>query len=151
VPAGRTLSAAIALGVPCIYVEGSGGASLDQRELDLYVGGVLRVLADLGMLGGDPAPGRVRKVIRGGDGNLDAGVTAPYGGRFVAARAAGDVLATGELIGEIVDEAGISVAEITAPSDSTLVFLRRTARITEGERVCALAPPAVTWEENNAP
>jgi uncharacterized protein len=145
VPAGRTLSAAIALGTSCIYVEGSGGASLEQRELDLYVGGVL---ADLGMLAWDPPAGRLASVIRGGGGNLDAGVTAPCGGRFVAARAAGDVLAAGERVGEIVDADGVCVAEITAPSDSTLVFLRRFARIDQGDVVCALAPPAVAWEES---
>ena len=150
VPPGRTLAAAIALGIPCTYVEGSGGASLDERELDLYVGGVLRVLADLGMLAWQPHPGRPRRVIRGGSGDLDAGVTAPCGGRFVAARDAGDVLGPAELVGEIVDETGRSVAEVRAPSDCTLVFLRRAARIAEGEVVCALAPPAVPWNEENA-
>lgn len=146
-PAGRTLSTAIALGIPCIYAEASGGGGLDRRQLELYVGGVMRVLADLRMLDYEPPPGRLERVIRGGDGDLDAGVTAPCGGRFVAARDAGDVLATGDLIGEIADEAGVPVAEITAPSESTLVYLRRTARIAAGERVCALAPPAVAWEE----
>jgi N2-acetyl-L-2,4-diaminobutanoate deacetylase len=149
VPPGRTLTAAIALGIPCIYAEGSGGASLDQRELDLYVGGVLRVLADLGMLAWQPPPGRLHRVVPGGSGDLDAGVTAPCGGRFVAARDAGDVLASGELIGEIVDETGRPVAAITAPSDCTVMFLRRTARIAAGEKVCALAPPAVPWNEES--
>jgi N2-acetyl-L-2,4-diaminobutanoate deacetylase len=149
VPPGRTLAAAIALGIPCIYAEGSGGASLDERELDLYVGGVLRVLADLDMLAWQPPPGRLHRVVPGGSGDLDAGVTAPCGGRFVAARNAGDVLASGEPIGQIVDETGRSVAAITAPSDCTVVFLRRTARIAAGERVCALAPAAVPWNEEN--
>jgi predicted deacylase len=150
VPAGRTLSAALALGIPCIYAESSGGGSLHQRELDVYVDGVLRVLADLDMLAWQPPASRPERVIRGGSGNLDAGVTAPCGGRFVAARDAGDVLASGEPIGEIVDETGRCVAAITAPSDCTLVFLRRTARIAAGEKVCALAPPTIPWSEENA-
>ncbi|MEN3284527.1 MAG: hypothetical protein V7607_5667 [Solirubrobacteraceae bacterium] len=145
-PSGRTLSTAIELGIPCIYVEGSGGGSVERDELDVYVGGVLRVLADLEMLSWEPpiGPG-LRRVVRGEGGNLDAGITTPTSGRFVSASAPGDVLAAGDHIGEVVDALGRTAAEISAPADCTVMFLRRTARIEAGEVLCAVGPPAVAW------
>lgn len=145
---GRTIATAISLGIPCIYVEGSGGGSVEQAELDVYVGGVLRVLADLGMLAFEPpASTGIERVVRGGGGNLDAGLLAPCGGRFVAACAAGDVLAAGARVGEIVDEAGSRAVELIAPADCTVMFLRRAARIDAGEVVCAFGAPAAPWGE----
>jgi predicted deacylase len=145
---GRTVSAAFDLGIPSIYVEGSGSGSLEQPELDTYVNGVLRVLEGLDMLAlGPRARSRPERVMRGGDGDLDAGIAAPVAGRFVARSTAGAVLAAGAPIGDIVDDDGRSVASIIAPRAATVVFLRRTTRIGLGEVVCALGPPAVSWED----
>ena len=143
---GRTISTALDFGIAGIYVEGSGGGSLEQEEIDLYVHGVLNVLADLQMASSqstsEPGP---RQLIRGGGGDLDAGIAAPCGGRFVAWRKPGETLFEGDVIGEIVDQTGPTVAVVTTPVDATLMFVRRTARIAAGEVVCALGPRAVPW------
>src|SRR4051794_4881608 len=46
----RSLSAAQALGIPAIYVEGSGGAALTRADLVTYVDGVLDVLGSYGTI-----------------------------------------------------------------------------------------------------
>jgi predicted deacylase len=142
-PPGRTISAALERDIPCIYVEGSGGGSLDRDEQERYVEGVLNVLADLGMRarGLRVAPALPR-VMRGAGGDLDASILAAVSGRFVAAAAAGARLAAGDPIGEILDEDGRTAAEIFSPADATLIFVRRTARIAAGEAVCSLGPLA---------
>jgi predicted deacylase len=144
---GRTVSAAFALGIPSIYVEGSGGGSLEQAELDVYVDGVLSVLAALGMTAPQTVRRRPLRIIPGGSGDLDGGIAAPAGGRFVARSAAGAVLTAGEPIGDLVDEDGATISTIVCPRDATLVFVRRAARIQAGEVVCSLAPPSVPWED----
>ncbi len=151
-PPGRTLSAALERGIACIYVEGSGGASLERDEQERYVQGVLNVLADLGMLAGERAAAVAApsQVLRGAGGDLDASIVAAVSGRFVAAARAGAQLAAGDPIGEIVDEDGRTAAEILSPADATLIFVRRTARIAAGEAVCSLGPPATAPAEAGA-
>ncbi len=143
-PPGRTVSAALERGIACVYVEGSGGGSLQRDEQARYVQGVLNMLADLGILAGDRAPALSPppRVMRGAGGDLDASIVAAVSGRFVAAADAGAQLAAGDPIGAIVDEDGRTAAEIRSPADATLIFLRRTARIAAGEAVCSLGPPA---------
>jgi predicted deacylase len=151
-PPGRTVSAALARGIACVYVEGSGGGSLQRDEQERYVQGVLNVLAELGMLarGGLVAASEPPRVMRGAGGDLDASIVAAVSGRFVAAAGAGAQLETGDAIGEILDEDGRPVAEIRSPVDATLVFVRRTARIAAGEAVCSLGPPATDPAEGRA-
>jgi predicted deacylase len=145
---GRTISTAVELGIPSIYVEGSGGGSLERDELELLVDGVLGVLAELGMTASrrEPRP-RPGRLVRGGGGDLDAGLAAPCGGRFVAGRRPGEAVTAGDSVGEIVDDRGDTVADLVAPADATVMFLRRTARIAAGEVVCALGAPAIPWSE----
>lgn len=136
---GRTLSAAYALGVPAIYIEGSGGESLEEAEVRSYVDGVLDVLAGLGMLDRPAAPMRPHRVVHGGGGDLDAGTTATHAGRFVADCGAGDELTTGDRIGRVLDESGTPLQDVVAPGRAPVMFLRRTARVLPGEVLCSLA------------
>jgi predicted deacylase len=150
-PPGRTVSAALERGIACVYVEGSGGGSLLADEQERYVGGVLNVLADLGMRAHTVrATSTPPRVMRGAGGDLDASIAAAISGRFVAAVGAGAQLAAGDPIGEIVDEDGRTAASILAPADATLIFVRRTARIAAGEAVCSLGPPATELAEGGA-
>lgn len=136
---GRSISAAYALGIPAIYVEGSGGGSLEEMELESYVAGVLDLLADLEMLDREPRPLQPRIVLRGGGGDLDAGMVAEYTGRFIANCAAGEVLRAGQTIGRVLDLDGRAVQEVLAPNRVAVMFLRRNARVHTGDVLCALA------------
>ncbi|HET8591681.1 MAG TPA: M14 family metallopeptidase [Nakamurella sp.] len=132
---GRSLSAASAMGIPSLYVEGRGGGRVRQRDLDCYVNGVLRVLVHLGMLDPDqvdlPAPDPVTVVA--GDGNTDEGITAPAAGFFVTATEAGAAIGAGATIGTVVDVDGRALARITAPVDGVVMLLRRSARVQQGD------------------
>lgn len=152
VPPGRTVSTALELGIPCIYVEGSGGGSLEQAELDLYVDGLFGVLSDLGMTA-LPLPSRPNpeRIVRGAGSDLDVGIAATCSGRFVTRRQAGEILEAGDCIGEIVDDTGRTAATITTPEKATLMFVRRAARIAAGEIVCALGGPATPWSVEARP
>ena len=112
---GRSLSAALDLGIPGIYVEGSGGGALARAEVATYVDGVLDVLADYGILGPRaPRPPTSRWVV-GGDGDVDASVATSTDGWCVTAVTAGDTVAEGDLIAEIIDADAAVVERIVAP------------------------------------
>jgi predicted deacylase len=148
IAAGRSLSAAADLGIAGVYVEGSGRGSLEETEVQLYVGGVLNILADLGMVELPPRrAGCARRIVRHGGGDLDAATRAPCDGRFVAHRHAGETVSNGDFIGTIVSADGSVAAEMRAPSDGTVMYLRRTARIAAGDTLFALGSPATPWSD----
>lgn len=139
-PPGRTLSAAADLGIPAIYAECSGGAGILADELDVYVTGVLAVLEELGMV-----PETFRREPRHqsrwvfGRGDLDAGVQSKHDGFFVSGTAAGAVLASGDVIGEVYRYDGRLLEVVEAPHDGMVMFLRRQARVRAGDALFALA------------
>ncbi|WP_051426267.1 succinylglutamate desuccinylase/aspartoacylase family protein [Jiangella gansuensis] len=135
---GRSLSVAAQAGIPAIYAECSGGGSIRAHELDTYVAGVLRVLAELGMLpssGDRPAPPRWVH----GQGDLDTGAAAGGHGFFVSSVRAGDVVRRGEEIGRFHDHDGESAHPVVAPGDGMVMFLRRQARTATEDVLFVLA------------
>ena len=135
---GRSLTAAIELGVPAIYVEGHGGRSIRADELRGYIDGVRRLVHLLGMLADAPPrshdPVRVR-----GAGNTDAGILAPSAGYLVVGNRVGDTVERGDVIARIVDVAGTHLADIIAPNAGVLMLLRRDALVSAGDTVCIVA------------
>lgn len=158
---GRSLSAAATLGIPAIYAEAGGGGEVRGAELDAFVAGTLRVLTSLGMLAtpgtpGTPAtagaisgsdrprdcvslaPPAERGFIRGGDGDLDASLTAAADGVFVTRTSAGAHVRAGDPLGELWD--GDRRAAIVSPRDGIVMFLRRDARVSTGDALALIAP-----------
>ena len=139
--AGRSLTVPAARGRPAIYAEGPGGEAVDSGLVDSYVGGVLRVLASLGLLADRPPPSRQSptRIVSGG-GDLDRDVlTFAAGGLFVANVAAGDAVATGQPLGEVVDVHGRTRQVLRARRAGRVMFLRRAAQVRPGDVVAALA------------
>lgn len=134
---GRSLSAASELGIPSIYVEGHGGGQLRQTDLDAYVGGVLRVLAHLGLIDEGPVPEQSTVVT--GDGNTDEGIVANFDGYFVSRRETGEVLRAGDVIGTVVNEDLQPLGEACAPGDGVLMLVRRNARVVAGDTLAIVA------------
>ena len=136
---GRSLSAAAELGIPAIYVEGHGGLSIRAGELQGYVDGVMRVLHVLGMVAEAPrathSPVRVR-----GDGDTDAGITAPADGYLVARHTAGDHVERGDVMAQVVGLDATPLADVVAPTAGSLMLLRRDARVRTGDTVGIVAP-----------
>ncbi len=135
---GRSLSAAEALGIPSIYVEGRGGGQVRWHDLSCYIDGVARVMKSLGMI--DAAPEGYRSVVVTGDGNTDEGIPAPTTGYFVTAVHVGDDVERNALIGEILDEEGQSTSRVLAPTAGVVMLLRRRARVRVGEITAIVAP-----------
>jgi len=138
---GRSLSAAAALGVPSLYVEGRGGGQVRQDDLDTYVAGVLRVLEHLGMLDDAPPPA-AEPVWVTGDGDTDGGVQAAVSGYLVTAVDVGDHVGAGEPLGQVVDADGQTLATVPSPQDGIVMLLRRNAEVDPGDTLAIVAAPA---------
>ena len=149
---GRTLTVMHERGLPAVYAECPGGATVDARWSAAYTDGVLRVLDLLGMLDGPApapaAPGRQRHVT--GGGNLDVDVLrAARAGLWQRAQQAvpGEPVSAGQPLGELLDVRGRVLETVAAPRDGVLMLLRREAPAVVGDVVAGLAdeegaPPA---------
>ena len=135
---GRSLTAAVALGIPAIYVEGHGGLSIRAGELQGYIDGVRRVLHLLGMLADAPPRSHVPVRVHGA-GNTDAGILAPSAGYVVVSNRVGDAVRRGDVLARIVDVAGDHLANVIAPQSGVVMLLRRDALVSAGDTLCIVA------------
>jgi predicted deacylase len=135
---GRSLSAAAELNIPSIYVEGRGGSQVRNSDLECYVSGVKRILHSLGMLACAPAP-TLDSIRVEGDGNTDAGITAPVGGYFTTLVSVGDQVEVGDLLGEILDLNAMPVAQIRAPQAGVMMLVRRLAPVNVNDTLAIIA------------
>ena len=143
---GRSLSAAADLGVPSIYVEGSGGGGLAGADLDIYFQGLTRLLAHLGMSEPTLDPVGASRWLRGDDGDVDASLAATVAGYCVTRCVAGQVVAAGEVIAEIIDDDSRVVQQILNPRPvhATVMMLRRTAAVLAGDAIAMIGPAPTT-------
>ncbi|CAB4925364.1 unannotated protein [freshwater metagenome] len=142
---GRSLSAAADLGVPSIYVEGSGGGGLAGTDLDTYVRGLTRLLAHFGMGHETPGPHIESAWLSGDDGDVDSSLASDVAGYCVTRSVAGDVVSAGQVIAEIIDDAARVVQEIVnpRPGPATVMMLRQTAIVTPGDAIAMLGPAPI--------
>lgn len=139
---GRSLSAALALDIPGIYVEGGGGGALLRREVLHYVDGVERVLRSFGNLPRQQsAAAPPTRWIDGGDGDVDASSHTPVDGWCLTAVEAGDEVRPGDLIAEIIDEHAEIIERIVAPERATVMMIRRRAEVVAGDGIVMYGPP----------
>lgn len=140
VHSGRSLSAAAALGVPSLYVEGRGGRQIRADDLALYRAGVWRVLSDLDMLAPDAdVPAASAGLMVTGDGDTDGGVLAPTDGYLVVDCAAGDVVEQDTVVATLVDGEARVLHEFRAPHRAAVMLVVRAPRVRQGETVLILA------------
>ncbi len=131
-PPGRTGSFALAQGIPFIYTEAAGGGGAQRAVIDCFREGVLRVMVALGMLPGPPPAPRHRELWHGG-GDTDTMVAATVDGLFRTHIRAGEYVAAGTLVGEILDPFGGVIERLIAPRDGALPFIRRVPRVRAGD------------------
>jgi predicted deacylase len=140
VPAGRTLSAAHAAGIPSIYAEAAGGGTVTAAHVEAYVAGVRRVLALLGLLDSDDAapPPPSRRLV--GEGNLDVpAMTAPFDGVCEMFVAPLDSIEPGQHVATVTDPLTGVHAEVISPAAGVVVLARRGARVARSENLVVLA------------
>lgn len=135
---GRSLSVAYDLNIPAIYTEAGGGRSVWHDELQGFTDGVRRVLHSLSMLeNAPPVINTSTRVV--GDGNTDAGITAPIPGYLVMHVATGEPCEKGQIVADILDLNAATRCHIAAPNDGYLMMRRREARVNTGDTVLIFA------------
>jgi len=140
---GRSLSVALAAGVPCVYAECGGGGEVRPPDLLAYREGVARVLAHLDMLPSRaPAPPPTLRLTS--DGNVDLALSAAHSGILVQRAALLDRVEPGDLLGTLVDDVGNTLQELRAPFQGIIVMTRRTARMAAGDGAYLLATEEVS-------
>jgi len=144
---GRSMSAAAMLGVPSIYVEGSGGGGLIGSDLDIYCHGLLRIMHWLGMTDTAPGPAEPPTLLTGGDGNTDASLPCSVAGFCVTRVRSGALVATGTPLADILDDDGLVAEQIRSPQEGIVMMLRRSAEVNPGDGIVMLGPlPADSCE-----
>jgi predicted deacylase len=132
IPPGRSISAAMALGIPWLYTEAPGGGFARRDDVACFRRGILNLMRHLGMVEGTPeVQENVLHLV--GDGNLDIVTQAPVGGLFLPKVAVSDRVRKGDLLGAIVDLFGNTLATINARMDGVVIMLRRIQRVQVGE------------------
>jgi predicted deacylase len=148
---GRSLSVARDANVPAIYAEHGGGGAMRQRGIEDYVDGLLNLLAELDMVGGDtPArPSRVTHVVedeRDRSGHLQVQHPSPADGLFEPAVELGASVRAGDPIGTVSDVFGERVDTVRARETGVVLMLRAFNRVREGDALAAVAPADRTVE-----
>lgn len=134
IASGRTVSAAMDRGVPCLYAEARGAGRIHPDDLSVYREGVWRLLQHLGILGGDRdeiAP-EVRLI---GDGNIDEGAAASQRGFLQSAVSLLEDVQEGQLLGRLVDLWGRTLEEYVAPREGVVVLIHACPLVHAGEPV----------------
>lgn len=133
---GRSLSAAREAGVPAIYAEYAGGGDCRAADVAHCAEALQRVAAALGML--EPAPqlpfeGALVQDDSDQAGHLQAQGRAPASGFFRPRVKILDRVRRGDLLAEIADPLGRTLARIEAEQDGRVVMLRKTRYLRQGE------------------
>lgn len=140
VPAGRTLSAAHAAGIPSIYAEAAGGGTITPEHVDAYVAGVRRILVSLGALDARESTPGAPPVRLAGGGDLDQpAMVAPFDGVCQTAVRPLDVVTAGQVVAVVTDPLSGTRAEVTASAAGVVVLARRGARVARSENLVVLA------------
>ncbi len=132
VPPGRTISAAIDHGVPCLYTEAAGAGRALPEDVDCFIHGVLNVMHHLNMLAGEPAAVPPPQHLVG-DGNMDEIMSAPVAGFFRPHVELLQAVQTGQLVGTIHDPLGTLLAELHAEKDGIVIMRRGVRRVHSGD------------------
>lgn len=138
---GRSLSVARDAGVPAIYAEYLGAATVTNVGVDLYVEGCCNVMASLGLLDQPPEPSAVRWVVedmRTGSGHMQRCYPAPMSGCFESAVHLGQSVQAGDLVGFVVDPLGHVRHEVRANEGGLVLVLRTFPAVQQGDSLAVI-------------
>jgi predicted deacylase len=122
-------------GIPVVVYEGGEADRFNETAIGAGVDGVLRVLADLGMRTGDPAPPvATTTVVR-----HTHWVRARRTGILRSPVRAGQRVARGEVLGIIADAVGDSRATMKAPFDAVVIGHTQHPLVNRGDALWHLA------------
>lgn len=139
---GRSLSVARDAGVPAIYTEYLGAATMSPQGVTDCLDGCLNVMAELGFLNRRLAPNRVAHVIEDHapqSGFMQICNPAPVTGFFEPVVKLGDSVQKGQPLGSVVDVLGGERHVIPADVSGIVLVLRTFPRVRQGESVGVVA------------
>ena len=132
IPPGRSITAALELGVPCLYTEAAGAGRARPQDVNCFTRGVLNVMQHLNMLAGEPAAAPTPQHLLG-DGNMDEVMSAPMAGYFRPRVALLQEVQSGQLVGTIHDPLGAVLAALHAEKDGIVIMRRGVHRVHSGD------------------
>lgn len=129
---GRTISAAIQLGIPWLYTEAPGAGRTRPEDVACFKQGVINVMRHLGMLPGEPVLQPVRRHLFG-SGNLDRPVLAGASGYFIADVELLEEVEAGQPLARILGAYGEVLEVLHAPRSGCVGMLRGLPMIHAGD------------------
>lgn len=139
-PAGRSISAATAMGIPSLYSEAPGGGRCDPDVVACFRDGVLNVMTHLGMINRAPRQRRLTHHLLG-DGNLDTVIDAPVAGFFQPEVSLLENVKRSQRLGAILDLTGAELAPVKADIDGVVIMLRGIPPVQVGDGVAHITQP----------
>ncbi len=139
-PAGRSISAATAMGIPSLYTEAAGGGRCDPDVVACFRDGVMNVMAHLGMIKMEPILRRLTHHFVG-DGNLDTVIQARVDGFFKREVSLLENVKRSQRLGAILDPTGAEAAQVDADQDGVIIMLRGIPRVQAGDGVAHITQP----------
>jgi|SoiMethySBSTD1v2_1073268.scaffolds.fasta_scaffold1062077_2 predicted deacylase len=122
VAAGRTVSAAIARGIPALYAEARGAGRINPGDLLCYRRGIDNLMRHLEILPGEPEiPDAPRHLY--GDGNIDSSVSSSQRGFLIPSVELMEPVAKGQPLGVLVDVFGNELEKFVAPREGVVVLI----------------------------
>ena len=124
------------MGVETLLYEAGEGLRIDEGAARLGVAGILRVMAELGMIPAGSLPRSRPKTLQCGRSEW---LRAPAAGLVAMAARIGDKVQAGDLLGTISDPFGETETEILAPKAGILIGALTLPVANEGDAVFHLA------------
>lgn len=138
---GRSLSVARDAGIPAIYAEYLGAASVSAAGIDRYIEGCRNVMASLGMLEEEPQSNAVRWMVedpRPQSGHMQRCYPSPAAGCFEASVSLGQRVEPNQMLGWVVDALGQTRREVRANESGLVLVLRTFPAVNEGDSLAVI-------------
>ncbi len=132
VAAGRTVSSAIARGIPALYTEAFGAGRIAPGDLVLFTRGLRNLLRHLQILAGEPdrVPCEYHLI---GDGNIDQSVSSAKRGFLIPRVELLQPVAEGEELGVLLDLHGKIIDRFVAPCAGLVGLIHACPKVEAGE------------------
>jgi predicted deacylase len=137
---GRSEGRTVSVVEHAIYTESPGMGPANQRTVNAYCDGVLRVLQSLDMVASAPAPPDRPQIFVTGGGDLDRDMTTVgVDGAFLVAVSRGEWVEEGTLLGTVIDLHGQVLEEHRADGAGWVMALKARSPVSAGDLVVCLA------------
>lgn len=135
---GRTISMAAELRIPWLYTEARGGGRIDDRDLEVFRRGTVRLLRHLAILPGEAPLTRAEHHLSG-DGNGDAALRATTRGFLVPHVRLLEYVVAGQPLATVLDLHGRALESVRAPASGVVALIRAHPVVSAGDPLFLVA------------